>query len=394
MSTVLVSAGDVSGQRLAEGLVRALVERRPETRFLGLADDGLVAAGVECVASPDALAVGGVVELAPSLGRIVGTWRRMRRALHEASPALVVLVDSGGFNLPFARAVRRAGGARILYYAPPQVWAWRPKRLRRLVGRVDRIATLFPFERDFYRRAGLEVDHVGHPCLDRPMPEPADPEARRAARVAAGLDPDAILVGLYPGSRRNELARHLAIQLAAIDALRATRPDGPPIQAVIGLAPSLGRASVAAAIARSPARASPPILAGGDDLHALIDVALCKPGTVSLELMRLDRPMVVMGRVHPLTAAFVARSLRVRWLGLPNLIAEESIVPECLQAEATPDRLAAALAPLLPDAPFGASAAGARQQAGFARALGKLGGPGASARVAAIAEEMLGTDRT
>ena len=400
MTTILLSAGDASGEAHAAALVRSLRREHPALRFVGLGGPEMQAAGVELIADQRALAVGGIFELGRSARGIVRTWRAMTRGLRETKPDLVVLVDSGGFNLPFARHVRARSRARILYYVAPQVWAWRPGRLRKLARRTDRIAVLLPFERDFYLEHGVAVDYVGHPILDREVALPVPADARSRAREALGLDPSAPLLGLYPGSRRNELEKHLPIQLAAVEAMRASTPGLERLEAVLGLAPSLEADWVRSLAECSGAEGSLRIVPGDARLMDAIDVALAKPGTVTVELMLRERPMVVMGRVHPLTAALAKRALEIRWLSMPNLIAGRAIVPELFQSEATPDRIAAALAPLFgqqakvgeqADAAPEQSAAARDQIEGLRRARGGLGEPGATERVRRLVEEMLGT---
>jgi len=399
VTTILLSAGDASGEAHAAALVRSLRRDLPALRFIGLGGPEMESAGVELIADQRALAVGGVFELGRSARGIFETWRAMTRGLREARPDLVVLVDSGGFNLPFARHVRARSRARILYYVAPQVWAWRPGRLRKLARRSDRIAVLLPFERDFYRERGVAVDYVGHPILDREVALPVPDDARARARESLGLDPCVPLLGLFPGSRRNELEKHLPLQLASVEALRASTPGLERLEAVLGLAPSLDAEWVGSLARDSGAGPPPRCVPGGARLMDAIDVALAKPGTVTVELMLRERPMVVMGRVHPLTAMLARRALAIPWLSMPNLIAGRAIVPELLQSEATPDRIAAALAPLFPEradaSPSAApeqSAAARDQIEALRRAREGLGEPGATERVAQLVEEMLGTD--
>lgn len=390
MTTILISAGDLSGERHAAGLVRALRRRLPEARFVGMGGAAMAAAGVDLRVDQRKLAVGGLFELAGSLGRIVSAWHGMTTCLDAVRPDLVVLVDSGGFNLPFAARVRAHSKAKILYYVAPQVWAWRPGRLRRLAQRCDRIAVILPFEPDFYALHGVSVDYVGHPALDgQPPASPGEPAAKATrAREALGLPTDRRLLGLFPGSRRNELARHLPIQLEAFLRLRAQGPDWADLEALVGLAPNLDEA-VVRDLARVALEAAPNAIhfvgSGSEAVIEAVDVALAKPGTITVELMHRLRPMVVMGRAHPLTALILSWGLRSAWLSMPNLIAQAEIVPERMQADATADRIAAALAPLF-EGP-----AREEQIEALARARARLGPPGAAERVAAIAEEMLGT---
>ncbi|MEZ4333475.1 MAG: lipid-A-disaccharide synthase [Myxococcota bacterium] len=399
MATILLSAGDVSGERHAAALVETLRARRADLRFLGLGGERMRAAGVEIVVDQRELAVGGLVELLPELGRVWRAWRRLSRALRDAPPDLVILVDSGGFNLPFARRVRRRSQARILYFVAPQVWAWRSERLERLAERADRIVVALPLERDYYARRGVAVEFFGHPIVDAFARARSsggdgqeDSERRAAGRRRLDLPLDAPLLGLFPGSRRNELRHHLPHQLEAVARLRS-EPGGPGerLLGVIGLAPGLSRAELrrAAPAAFDSAVAQGLLVretADGALLDAL-DVALVKPGTITLEAALHGCPMVVIARAHPFSVWLARRSAQVESVALPNLIADAVCVPELVQADATPARIAAALAPLF------AGPARAAQRAALARVVERLGPPGATDAVADVVEEMLGSAR-
>jgi len=392
-----LSAGDLSGEAHAAALVEAVRARLPDARFLGLGGTAMRAAGVEIVVDQRELAVGGIVELLPELARIARAWRRLGSALRERRPELVVLVDSGGFNLPFARRVKRTTRARVLYFIAPQVWAWRPGRIARLAARADRIVVCLPFERDVFAAAGVAVEHHGHPVVDafaraRSLAPPdEEPGARRLrVRQALGLPLDRPLLGIFPGSRRGELARHLPVQLEAFLRLRDLEPRFARLEAVVGLAAGVDARDVERAAPGPFARAGDAIRAvatGDGALFDALDLALAKPGTVTLEAALRGCPMVVIGRVHPLTALVLRMRLRVRHLALPNLLAGEAIVPELMQDAATPDAIAAALAPLV-EGP-----ARARQLEALARVARSLGPPGAIAATAALVEEMLGSAR-
>lgn len=338
-------------------------------------------AGVELVADQRDLAVGGLFELAGSARRIVAAWRDLTTSLAETSPDLVVLIDSSGFNLPLARRVRRELGAPILYYVAPQVWAWRAGRIRKLARRVDRLAVIFPFEPEVYAKTGLRVDFVGHPLVDalRPM---RDALPAGLARERLGLAPEGPVVTLLPGSRRNEIAAQLGVQL---DAAREMLARAPTLRFLLALAPSLDAPEVRARCARELPESFPLTVLSGraHDAIRASDVVLAKPGTVTLEAALLERPMVVMGRAHPLTAFILRRVVKVDWLAMPNLIAGEAIVPEFLQQDAVPSRIAGAVLELL-EGP--ARDAQLRRLEEVCRALGEGGAVG---RACKIAEEML-----
>lgn len=381
MTTVLVSAGDASGELHAAAFVEALRERRPDLRAIGIGGAAMEKAGVELTVHQRELAVGGLVEVLGSLNRIVGAWRRLTRALREEAVDLVVLVDSPDFNLPFARRARSAG-IPILYYVSPQVWAWRRGRIRKIARRVDRLACIFPFEPEVYAGTGLDVEFVGHPLVDR-LGEP-NSEARRAqARRSLGLDEQRPLVLLLPGSRRNELRHSLGLHLAAARALHARDPR--PAYAV-ALAPSLHREDAEPALARAglPADMRIDVVQGHThDVMRAADVAVTKPGTVTVELSLLEVPMVVLARINPVSAFVIRKLLRVPSWAMPNLIAGRPIVPEFLQEDTDADAVAAGLMALL-DGP-----ARAAQCAALRDVRVRLGGRGAALRAAEIAEEML-----
>ena len=379
MSTILLSVGDVSGDRVARDLVRALAARRPGLRFLGMGGDGLAAEGMELVVHQREVAVGGFVELLPELRRIARAWRRMTRRLAAEPPDLVVLVDSSGFNLPLARRARRLG-VPSLYYVAPQVWAWRRGRIAKLARRVSRIAVIFPFEVPVYRERGVEVDYVGHPLVDA-LPEAA--LAPADARRALGIRESGALVALLPGSRRSELAHQLPLYLEVARRLHAADPTR---RFVLPVAPSLDSSDVRRRVDQAglPAELALHVVEGrGREALVAADVALAKPGTATLEAALLGCPLVVAARTQPLTAALLRRLLLVDSLTLPNLIAGETVVPELLQGEATPERVTSAVEALL------AEPARSQQLEALGRVARALGEGGAADRVADIALEML-----
>jgi lipid-A-disaccharide synthase len=381
LRSVLISAGDASGELHAAALAAELRRRHPEARLFGIGGPAMEKAGVEVIVPQRELAVGLGVEVLRDLHRIVSAWRRITRALDEARPELVILVDSPDFNLPLAKRARRAG-AKVLYYVSPQVWAWRRGRVRKIAARVDRLAVIFPFEPAVYAGTGLAVDFVGHPLVDRLAPLVAGRD-RAAARRALGLDEARPLVVLLPGSRRNEVRTTLPLQLAAAAALHARDPR---VGYVVAVAPSIARSAIDEGLAASKLPALLDLTVVEGRTHEAIlaaDVALSKPGTVTLEVALLGTPQVVTTRVNRFTAWLMRRIVRVPSYTMPNLIAGRPVVPELLQEDADPQRLAEALLELL------AGPARERQLAALAGVRDALGGGGAAERAAAIAEEMV-----
>ena len=380
MTRVLVSAGDASGELHAAAVVDALRERIPGLDVCALGGPALEKAGARILVEQRELAIGGLFEVLRDLARVARAWRRMTRALREERPDLVVLVDSPDFNLPLARRAKRLG-LRVLWFISPQLWAWRRGRARKLAARVDRLAAIFPFEPGVYAGTDLRVDYVGHPLVDRLAPLLSRAPAQ--CRAALGLAAERPLVALLPGSRRNELASNLALQLAAARVLHA---QDPRIAFALGVAPSIAREDVARAVAaeRLPSLLDVALIEGHThELARAADVALTKPGTVTVEVALLGTPQLVTARVPAASAFAMRRLVRLEHWAMPNLIAGAEVVPELLQEDAQPARIADGLRALL------AGPERARQLAALARVRAALGAGGAAARTAEIACELL-----
>lgn len=380
MTTIFLSAGDASGELHTAALVESLRELRPDARFLGLGGAEMEKAGVELVVHQREIAIGGLVEVLRDVRTVVSAWRRLGHALRESRPDLVVLVDSPDFNMPFSTRVRRLG-VPILYYVSPQVWAWRRYRIQKIARRVDRMAVIFPFEVDVYAGTGLAVEFVGHPLVERFAERPAvDRDVLRRELGHGGAGP---LVALLPGSRRNEVRDLLSLQIRTARELRSRLPSA---RFALAIAPSIRRADVEVALAGIPEAAELGLTLHEDrtyDVISAADVALTKPGTVTVEIALLGTPMVVAARANPLTAAIGRRVVKVPSLTMVNLIAGAPVVPEFIQEAAQPERIAGALEALL------TSACGAAQRDRLAEVRERLGGGGASRRAAQIAASML-----
>jgi lipid-A-disaccharide synthase len=382
MSTVLLSVGDASGDVYAGDFVRELRALCPGTHFLGLGGAEMAKAGVEIVVDQRELAVSGLVELIPDLHRIVRTWRRMVAALRARRPDLVVLVDSSGLNIPFARRASRLG-VPTLYYVSPQVWGWRTGRIRKIARWVNRLAVIFPFEPAVYADTDVPVEFVGHPLVER-LRESSARLDRATARDMLGLEARAPIVALLPGSRRAEMRYMLSPQLETARVLHARDPS---IHFALPVAPSVERGMLEERIRRAQLPASLRLHVVDGRAHEVLsaaDVALVKPGTATLEAALLGCPLVVVARSSRLTAAVLRRLAVVEFLAMPNLIAGESVVPEFIQEGADPERIADAVQALL------TGAARAQQLARLAVVRESLSKGGAARRAAEIAAEMIG----
>jgi lipid-A-disaccharide synthase len=379
MARVLVSALDASGDLHAADLVRALRDLRPDLEPFGAGGAALRDAGAEIVVDQRELAVAGMVEVLEIVPAALRAARRLTREAAARGARLAVLVDAPDFHLPLARRLRRAG-LPVLAYIGPNVMRWRRGRVHQVARRVDRLASIFPFEPPLYAATPLRVDYVGHPLV-APLRRLREEQGRSSARALLGLPAGVPLVALLPGSRRNELARMLPLFVDAARSLRARRPD---VVLALGIAPSLERAEVEARVRGLWPDAPIARVAGRSrELLLAADVALAKPGTVTMEAALLGCPMVVCGLAHPLSAALWRRLSHVQTFAMPNVIHGTALVPEFLQGDAKPDAIASALLALL------SGPERARQQAGLEEVRKRLGDDVAAERAAAIADAML-----
>jgi lipid-A-disaccharide synthase len=377
---IMLSAGEASGDLHGATLCRALRALDPGVRLIGMGGPRMAAAGVEILVDPTAHAAVGTSE---AIGRVPGLYRAYKilvRRLREARPQAMVLIDFPEFNLRIAKQARRAG-VPVVYFIPPQLWAWRRGRIRQMARRVTRVLAAFPFEKSLYEEAGVSVEFVGHPLLDV-VPSDLD---RMKARQRLGVGERQTLVGLLPGSRRQEVGRLLPPMLDA--AARLAGADGRRCF-VLGLAASVDRGLVLALLARASETGGPPVEVVEGLTHEVMagaDVLLIASGTATLEAALLGAPMVVCYRVTRLTEAVVRLLNRSPWISLPNIVAGRGAVPEILQDEVTGARLSSEAERLLVD-PVAATA----QRAAFKEVRSRLGQPGVGARAAQAVLRVVG----
>lgn len=370
---IFLSAGEPSGDLHGARVAEALRRRWPDATLFGLGGDRMAAAGVELLAHVDQLAVMGFVEVLRHLPYFVDLMQTVKRSIAERHPDLVLPIDYPGFNLRLARHARDSG-IPVLYYIAPQVWAWHRSRMKQLARNTDRLAVILPFETELFREAGANASFVGHPLLDQPLP--TRPRAEFLHEL--GTDPARPVLALFPGSRAQEVERQLDTFVRAAESVHAHRPDVQPVVAESAAVP-------AAAYADAP---FPRTQDGWGLLHHA-HAALVKSGTSTLQAALSGTPLVVTYRMHPVTYFMAQHLVRVPHVGLVNLVAGDRIAPELLQDDATPDRLAGALLPLLDEG----SAERAAALAGLARVRDALkpphGGRSAADRVADLAAELI-----
>ncbi|WP_206931019.1 lipid-A-disaccharide synthase [Roseococcus thiosulfatophilus] len=367
MTLLYLSAGEASGDVLGARLMKALHARAPDVEFAGLGGERMAEQGFESLFPIRELALMGFLEVLPSLRRLARRLDETAADIARRRPRIVVTIDSPGFNLRLAARVRPLG-IPVVHYVAPQIWAWRPGRVKKIAQRVDRILALLPFEAPLFEAAGIPVSFVGHPILES---EAAQGDATRFPLEGPGLV-------VMPGSRRGEVGRLLPIFTEAIRALREE------VVPVLGLA-----GTVAEEVRREAAGFGRPVHFVREprekaDAFAAATAGLIKSGTSSLEAAVAGLPHVVAYRVNPITAAIARRLVRVRFASLVNLLCDRQVVPEFIQQDCTPDKLAAALRPLL-----AGGEAVALQRAGFAEALARLR-PAQGLPSEAAAEAVLG----
>lgn len=339
MPRIAIVAGEISGDRLGAGLIRAVREQRPDLRFAGIGGPAMEAAGCDIWVPSEELAVMGLAEVARHLPRLRRTLKDLERRLLTDPPDLFIGIDAPDFNLRVERRLR-AAGLRTVHYVSPSVWAWRPGRVRVLREACDHVLCLLPFEADFLHRHNVAATFVGHPLADDlpARPDPAGP------RRALGLPVTGPVVAVLPGSRAGELERLGPVFARTVAWLGARVPG---LTVVVPMATPALHGRFAGLFA--------PAVTGGVKLQiidgeaqaamAAADVVLLASGTATLEAMLINRPMVVAYILAPLTYA-VLKTLRLiqpEHFALPNILAGERLVPEFLQAEANPAALGAAV---------------------------------------------------
>ncbi|MEQ8664491.1 MAG: lipid-A-disaccharide synthase [Rhodospirillales bacterium] len=381
-NTVFLIAGEPSGDALGGPLIGRLREIDPSLKFAGVGGPNMAAHGLETLFPMEELSVMGLAEVLPRLPNLVRRIAETARAIEASRPAVVVTIDSPDFTLRVAKRVRHPG-IPIVHYVAPSVWAWRPGRARKLSRLVDHVMTLLPFEPPYFEAVGLPATFVGHPVAEqRPAMDGA------AFRRTLGIAENDTVLAVLPGSRGGEVDRLLPVFGRSVERLTAGLPDR-TLRIVVPTLPHLAE-RVRAATAGWHGTVD--IVADRErffDALAASDAALCASGTVVLELARAGVPGVVAYRVNPITAWLARHLIKLKYVSLINIVAGRGIMPEHLQQDCEPERLARDLARLLSE-----PGAGDDQRAAFADVLRQLGEGGTppSRRAADVVISMMRGD--
>jgi lipid-A-disaccharide synthase len=372
---VMIVAGEVSGDLHGSRLVRSLKALQPEIDICGMGGEEMAAAGLELLSDISNLAVLGIAEVVSKLWDIRKAMRILEHRLQERPPDLLILIDYPGFNLILAAKAKKLK-IPVLYYISPKVWAWNRRRVKKIRRCVDRMAVILPFEQEFYLQYGMEVTFVGNPLLDSVKLQ--TPQERFFKKH--NIDPFSTVVGILPGSRKQEIARMLPVFLAAANRLRTPKN----LVCLLALAPGLCKDDL---IVHGLEEAGPNVKLIAEERYELMaccDVVMAASGTVTLELAILNVPMVVAYRLSPLTYLIGRLLVKVPFFSLVNLVAGRKVVPELLQKDASPERISRELQRLLDD-----PEAYATMKEELQLVSRQLGEPGASQRTAQLAVELL-----
>ena len=376
MASICFVAGDPSGDAHAARLITALKAADPTLTFTALGGPAMQRAGATLLDDLTTTTPIGPFDAARHLGRFLRAKRLLAEHLAHHRPDLVILVDFGDFNLPVIAPLVKRHGLPVLYYISPQLWAWGGFRLRYVQRYVDRMVVFLPFEEALYRQAGVPVTWVGHPLVEMARPSVTTDEAR--ARY--GLNPWRRTVGLLPGSRHDEIRRHVPLMLKAAANISRRMPG---VQFLLSQAPGVSEGWLRPGLAQAGIEVKIARDALANALQVM-EAAVVVSGTATLEAALAEVPMVVVYRASWPTYLAARAVVRVPHVALVNVVAQHGVVPELIQHQATPRRIASLMVALLRDEP---------RRAAMRQALNevtqRLGPPGAVIRAASVVQEML-----
>lgn len=327
----MIIAGEASGDLHAAKIVKAVTSQRPDFTFYGIGGEGMREAGVDVKVEADELAVVGLVEIWAHRKVIFGALNQMREEIRQNPPDLLVLVDYPEFNLRLAKTAKEHG-VKVLFYISPQVWAWRQYRVKKIRQRVDMMAVVFPFEETFYQQHQVPVEFVGHPLVNEVKPS----TDKQTLRQEFHLNNDKPVIGLFPGSRRSEIRRLLEIILQSAECLKNKYPD---VQFLLPLAPGLEHADIEPYLKNHQDLPVQIIEDRAYDVMAASDLIITVSGTVTLEIALIGTPLVIINKLSWLTYLIVHRMVKLKHIGLCNIVADKRIAPELIQHDATKEKI-------------------------------------------------------
>jgi lipid-A-disaccharide synthase len=374
--TIMFSAGESSGDQHAANMFLELKKHQPNIKGIGMGGAKMAQAGIDIRYDSANIAVIGVVEVIKHYGEIRRALTLMQHLVSKERPDILVCVDYKEFNLKLARFAKQCG-IKVLFYVSPQVWAWRPGRVKTYGRAIDMMAVIFPFETAYYDAENVPVRYVGHPSVDKVHPR----HSRVEDMTLFGFDEKKPVVGLLPGSRANEIKRMLPVMLAAAEKLLAGLPD---IQFILPQADSISDELLEGFMRQSPVKITV-IKNQPYDVIQCCDVAMTTSGTATLEIALLTVPMVISYKLATVTYWLGRWLVNTPFIGLPNIILGKRIIKELIQHEASADNLAAEVKKILTDKPYADE-----MRTNLSQIKQQLGQGGGSKNMAQLALEMLG----
>ena len=372
---IMIVAGEASGDLHGGSLVRAMRHINPTLQFCGVGGKKMKEAGVDLIADSAEMAVVGLTEVLSKLGTIRKVMGALKASIKRAKPDLLILIDYPDFNLSLAKTAKKSR-VKIFYYISPQVWAWRKSRIGTIKKNVDKIAVILPFEAALYHEAGVDATFVGHPLLDVVRTK----YSRQEALYRFGLHEGTTTIGILPGSRQSEALRLLPEMLRAAEIIAKKMPR---VQFVLPIADTLDMNFISHIIKQYPVTVR--IISG--EIYDVIncsDVVIVASGTATLETALMETPMVIIYKVSLLSYYVGKMIINVSHIGLVNIIAGKTIVPELIQDEANPDSIAAEVVDILTN-----RSRMDNMKDELLKIKGMLGSPGAAERAARLAYGMI-----
>ena len=366
-NSILIVAGEVSGDIQGGKLVKAIKELSPEIKIAGIGGDNMSSAGMELLRSVDEMSFLGFTEIIKHLPFVRKVMNELLKWIEIERPKIVLLIDYPGFNLRLAEKAKKLG-CKIIYYISPQIWAWGKGRIKKIAGVVDQMIVIFPFEEELYRNAGVAVEFVGHPILENLEVN----SSKEDFFSENDLDSDEILIGLLPGSRTQEVE---SLYKTMIDAVELLKSEFPNAQSITAKSPVLDNTVYDK-------------IAGNDrlkqtnktyDVMKHSDLLFVASGTATLESACFGTPFIVVYRVSPISWFIGKMLVKIDSIGLVNIVAGKKIVPELLQSDLTPARLAREALNILKD-----EKSYAETSSELLKVKKLLGEPGASKKAAEI----------
>jgi len=330
MTSVLIIAGESSGERYGAGLIREFKKIRNDCRFFGIGGQTMQTAGVELIYPMEDLAVNGIFEVVSHLPRLRRMFQRLKNEAHSRRPDCAVLIDSPDFNLRLAKVLKKLS-IPVLYYVSPTIWAWRKNRIRLIRRLVDKMLLIFPFEEQIYENHGISARYIGHPLIERITTSLSPEQFRKKYKIDHGKK----IIALLPGSRKSELSYHLPVLVQAMRLLN----DHYDLQYVLLLSENIEKTYITKYLASDLNNNTSILTSDGYDAMAASDLVLSSCGTANLEAALLRTPVIAYYRLSSLSYAVGINLLRIKNYSIVNILAGRKVIPELIQKKFTAENI-------------------------------------------------------